>query len=66
MDAIKCLVKLKTHTTLIKVDEEGLISCFKYTDRSECDLAQFTNEFDACEWILEPIATSRYYVDIPE
>jgi len=66
MDTIKCLVKMKTHSTIVRVNEEGHIYCFKFNQRGCCELADFVSEFDASDYILEPLAQSQYYVDIVE
>ena len=58
-------IQFKTHNVLISkdTDEPNRIYCFKSTD-TRCDLATFTDESSAADYILEPLPSTVYYVKI--
>lgn len=56
MDKVKCLIRLKTHATIVRVDEDDHIHCFKYNhNQTRCELESFYSEEMAVEFILEPM-----------
>jgi hypothetical protein len=64
MKDFKCKIKCATHEVCIKT-QEGRIHIFKYNNRT-CDFGVFDNQFDATEFILEPLPTYYYQVTVYE
>ena len=59
-------VQFKTHSVLVSKDDEDLrIYCFKHTN-DRCDLASFDSEELAADYIISPMASVQYYVNIHE
>jgi hypothetical protein len=58
-------IRFPYHTVYIKVDHVGRIHCFKFNART-CDFDVFDNQFDAGDYILEPLPTIYYQVTVQE
>jgi hypothetical protein len=58
-------LKFPNHNAYIRVDLAGRIHCFKYNNRT-CDFAVFDSQFDAGDYVLEPLPTVYYAVTIHE
>jgi hypothetical protein len=58
-------LKFPQHNAFIRIDSSGRIHCFKYNSRT-CDFAHFTDQFEAGDWVLEPLPTTYYQVTIHE
>ena len=58
-------LKFAQHNAYIRVDENRRIHCFKYNAKT-CDFYVFDDQFEASEWILEPLPTIYYCVTIRE
>lgn len=54
-----CHIKLSTHSVHIAQGEDGLIHCFKYTNE-QCDLEEFSDQFEASDYIMTPFPKFRY------
>ena len=53
-------IRLSSHCVHIAQDgDSGLIHCFKYNNH-DCQFEQFDNQFDAADFILEPLPLYRY------
>jgi hypothetical protein len=59
----KALIRFTTHSAYISISEDQTIHIFKYNN-SSCDMDVFTDQFDAAEYILEPLPTSYYQVTV--
>ena len=53
-------IKTTTHCVFVKVRNDR-VHCFKYNDKT-CDFAVFDNQFEATEYILEPMPDHYYSV----
>jgi len=58
----RALIKLNGYTVHITVREDQ-IHLFKYNNRT-CDFAVFDNQFEATEYILEPMPDHYYSVRV--
>ena len=58
-------LQFHTHKVLISKDpdEPDRIYCFKSTD-TRCDLASFTDESSAADYILEPMPSIVYFIRV--
>jgi len=61
MNLHRAVIKLRDYSVHISVDEWGTIHLFKYNNRT-CDFAVFDNQFEATEYILEPMPDHYYSV----
>ena len=59
----KALIKFTTHAAHITVEESGCIHVFKYNN-SSCDMDVFNSQFDAADYILEPLPSIYYRVTV--
>lgn len=57
----ECHIKFANHCVHIRVDDKGCISCFKYNS-IHCEWEQFTNEYDAADFIFKDLDNYRYVV----
>jgi len=60
----KAVIKFPSHTVYIKVDEVKHIHVFKYSNRT-CDFDVFTDQNDACDYILAIPNPVQYRVAFP-
>lgn len=59
-------VEFKTHRVTVSQDDENhRIYCFKHT-KSQCDFASFDREDEAAEYIITPLSSIQYYVNLSE
>jgi hypothetical protein len=59
-------IQFKTHNVSISQDTDTqLIHCFKAT-QTRCDLQTFTDQEEACDYILAPFNSLVYELVIPE
>ena len=67
MITTKCLIRFTTHTAVITVNDLGTINVFKYSSRT-CDFDVFDSDsqFEAGDYILEPLEDSCYYISFPD
>jgi hypothetical protein len=67
MITTKCLIRFSTHSAVITCDDSGTIHIFKYSERS-CDFDVFdeSSQFEAGDYILEPLNDLCYYVSFPD
>ena len=67
MITTKCLIRFTTHSAVITCDDTGTIHVFKYTD-SQCDFDVFDTDtqFEAGDYILEPVTNGHYYISFPD
>jgi hypothetical protein len=65
MQASKSFIQFATHAVHITVTEDSHIRVFKHSDRC-CDFGVFTDQDEACDYILELMPTTHYKVTFPE
>lgn len=56
-------LKFPQHNAFIRIDSLGHIHCFKYNNRT-CDFAVFEDQFEAGDYIVEPLPTIYYSVTV--
>ena len=67
MITTKCLIRFTTHCSVVTVDDSGVIHIFKY-NQNACDFDVFDThtQFDAADYILEPVTNGHYYISFPD
>ena len=67
MITTKCIIRFTTHSAVVTCDDSGTIHIFKYTDR-QCtfDVFDTHTQFEAGDYILEPLNSDCYYVSFPD
>ena len=55
------LLRFATHCVHVKVNEEGVIACFKFNNQG-CQYEIFTDQNDASDFIIELMPTVQYTV----
>ena len=65
MFTTKVVIQLTTHTCHVQVDSRGKIAVFKHNSQS-CDyqLFEFTEQFEASDFITDPLPSMYYKVTI--
>jgi len=61
--AFAVTIRTSTHAVHVKQGVNGHIHCFKYNN-STCDFAVFTDQWEASEYILTELPTTRYQVTV--
>lgn len=57
-------IQFRTHRVVVSKDDlTDRIYCFKHTE-TRCELASFADEWEAADYILEPMPTVEYFVRI--
>ena len=61
------VINFTTHSASIHIDDLGHINCFKCTPtQSYCDYETFTSQELAQEYIIKPLPSTIYFVDVAE
>ena len=59
-------VKFRTHRVVVSKDDlTDRIYCFKHTE-SRCEIESFSSEWEAADYIIEPMQTLKYYLNFGE
>ena len=62
----KCIIRFQTHTSLITIDDSGVITVFKQDERG-CDFEVFDNDqFTASEYILDRLPELTWRVVVTD
>jgi hypothetical protein len=62
MNMFSVTIKTTTHSVYVKIKNDR-VHCFKYNDKT-CDFAVFDDQFEASDYILEPLPTTYYRVTV--
>jgi hypothetical protein len=62
MNMFSVTIKTTTHSVYVKTKDDR-VHCFKYNDKT-CDFAVFDDQFEASDYILEPLPTTYYRVTV--
>lgn len=67
MQEKKCLVRFRTHATVVHQHRDGHIVCFKYNhNQTHCELESFVSPELAGEYIIKPMPEFAYQVDVDD
>ena len=65
MNLKNAIIKFPSYAVRVSIDSKGRIHCFKYNARS-CDFEIFKDQFEASDYILEPLPTVYYEVTVQD